>query len=355
MDISDFITATTCEALAQNQSGIILKPKQGSYAEIFSISDPFGLRQAIVPVLMMGEDQVMRGMGTAFHVDGWGTFITADHVLHIDDPDFYMPNLNNDQSSEFTPVLLLGMGVVFGTVGVPPDAIAVTERVNTPIQEKFNPLNYLKGKSTFEAAVDIAFLYLSKPIPTNLNKTLPIAPLDQHPKKGDIVVAIGFPELKCNPVDGNMLHYLLEDGMSASYGKIIDIHPHGRGSTTPIIEVESNWPSGMSGGPVLNVNGEVIGIVSKSLQPDNEFPGNGSAVCLSCLPQLDSWLPTIEFSNIGWRKGWAVLKNGQFNLTHFYKNNLEAATVARYLGPDSQLVQASNKVGTDQFIIHNVE
>ncbi|MES2579420.1 MAG: serine protease [Pseudomonadota bacterium] len=350
MKIENYISITTCESLVNHENGFILKPVNGQNAELFTISDPFGLRKAIVPVLLAGNDQIMRGMGTAFHIDSWGTFITADHVVHISDPNFYLPNSITAISNEFMPDLLLGIGVVFGTVGVPSEAIAKISTVQSLITEKYDPLALIRGKQEFEAAIDIAFLHSLHPIPNLMNRTLPLSSLIQLPAVGDTVVAIGYPDLKCEAVSDDNLRYLLEDGMSAAYGKIIDIHPNGRGSNTPIFEVEANWPSGMSGGPVFNTNGQVIGIVSKSIEPLDGLPGNGSAVSFGCLPKLINWLPSIDFCNPGWRKGWAILINGQFNLTRFYKTLADANAALITQEPESIIAYCANRIGTDEFM-----
>jgi serine protease Do len=47
--------------------------------EIFS--DPFGVRRAIVPVFEREPNGKLQRVGAAFHVDGWGHFLTAHHVV----------------------------------------------------------------------------------------------------------------------------------------------------------------------------------------------------------------------------------------------------------------------------------
>ena len=60
------------------------------------------------------------------------------------------------------------------------------------------------------------------------------------------------------------------------------LFPAGRDAVnkTPVFEVEANWPSGMSGGLIFNEAGNVIGVVSRSLAPDDEAPGVGYGACL---------------------------------------------------------------------------
>ena len=96
-------------------------------------------------------------------------------------------------------------------------------------------------------------MQLSAPVPAKMAGSLGIRLSGPRPQCGDIVVALGFPDLQCQSLDEQGVRYLLSDGMSAAYGCVAATHPQGlRGDPTPVIEVEPNWPSGMSGGPVLN-------------------------------------------------------------------------------------------------------
>jgi hypothetical protein len=62
--------------------------------------------------------------------------------------------------------------------------------------------------------------------------------------------------------------------MYGAYGRIVDVHPNGVGTAnpSPVIEVETDWPPGMSGGPVFNQAGDVVGIVSRSIRAEGIFP-----------------------------------------------------------------------------------
>ena len=173
------------------------------------------------------------------------------------------------------------------------------------------------------------------------------------PRVGDTVVAVGFPDLDCRPVDDAAMRYLLSDGMSAAYGRITGIHPNGvRNDRTPVIEVEANWPSGMSGGPVFNSGGEAIGVVSRSLLPFEGKPGIGHAACLSMMPWLRKWLPTVDAANPCWRIGWAVLKNGE-DLVAFYKERDEALQHQGVLDANFTVAFGSNRMASDDFIHRN--
>lgn len=98
------------------------------------------------------------------------------------------------------------------------------------------------------------------------DKPLMVAPMKVAlPLIGDRLWAFGF------------RHQHIEDGIPSvtpfvSSGLVSGAFPHGRGEwmPSPCIEVEMEALSGMSGGPVVNDEGELVGIVSSSL--DNGGP-----------------------------------------------------------------------------------
>jgi serine protease Do len=301
MSIYEPITATICEAQSSESAGLPILPEGADSLDLFSFHDPFGLRKAIVPVLLNDVDGVTKGMGTAFHIDGWGTFLTADHVIESVRKRS-RPVAGNGKETRFEigdldlcPILLLGMGLVYGQPAVPPSALARVTGIRSAIRERDDPLAMLSGQREIEAASDIALMNVAGPIPDKMIGTLAVRFSGVGPTVGDTIVALGFPDLDCKPLDDEAIQYLLSDGMSAAYGRIIGIHSKGlRNDPTPVIEVEANWPSGMSGGPVFNTRGEVIGIVSRSLPPSEGKPGIGSAACLSMMPWLRTWVPTVD-------------------------------------------------------------
>ena len=318
--------------------------------DLFPFDDPFGLRKAIVPVLLNDDDGRTTGMGTAFHVDGWGTFLTADHVIApirqqtkavpIGDGDVH----HEMRRPDLCPILLLGLGLVYGMPMIPVEALARVIGINSPIRAKEDPLAALRGLPAFEVISDVAVMNLAKPLPEKMKGTLPIRLSGVLPKVGDEVVAIGFPELYSKPLNDEETQFLLSEGMHAAYGRIVGLHPKGlRNHPTPGIEVKANWPPGMSGGPVFNQRGEVIALVSCA------WPDVGYAGCLSMMPWLRRWLPTVDSTNPGRRMGWAVLKD-ENTLIGFHREKEEAMQHQRTLGPGCTVAFGSNLVGTGEFI-----
>ena len=351
------ITARICEAESRGDPELAIAPDTGDDLDLFPLQDPFGLRKAIVPVLLNDVDGVTKGMGTAFHVDGWGTFLTADHVINsVRKRTKQIASSGGEEirleipHPDICPILLLGIGIVFGQPGVPSEALALVEKIRSPIRERESVFSMFSERAEIEAALDIAVMHLAKPVPEKMIGTLAVRFSGRLPKIGDIVVAVGFPDLDCNPIDDGGMHYLLSDGMSAAYGRVSGIHRNGvLKDPTPVIEITANWPGGMSGGPVFNDRGEVIAVVSHSWTPSEGNSGTGYAACLSMIPWLRQQLSTVDFANPGSRCGWAVMRNGE-DLVSFHKREAEATEHKRSLGEDYIVAFGSNPIGSDDFI-----
>ena len=84
-----------------------------------------------------------------------------------------------------------------------------------------------------------------------------------RPRTSERVLALGFADLDVSP--GNAVRPIVH--FYGSIGEITDIEPAdgNRGQPWPMIRVRAEWPAGMSGGPVLNEAGHVIGIVSSGI------------------------------------------------------------------------------------------
>jgi serine protease Do len=356
MNSCDPITAMICEVQGSGDSKLPIRPEGSDSFDLFSFSHPFGLRKAIVPVLLNDVDGITKGMGTAFHIDGWGTFLTADHVIESVRRRSMRAASSGDEirleigHPDMCPILLLGIGLVYGQLEVPPSALARVVSIQSPIREREDPLSALIGQTPIEAASDIAVMQVAGPIPDKMIGSLAIRSSGVAPAIGDAVVALGFPDLDCQPIDDKAIQYLMSDGMSGAYGRIIDVHPKGlHNDPTPVIEVEANWPSGMSGGPVFNARGEVLGVVSRSWLPSGGKPGIGYGACLSMMPWLRKWLPTVDHANPCWRVGWAVMNNSR-EMIAFYKDKNEAICHQTILGTHFSLAFGSNRIGTTEFV-----
>lgn len=335
--------------------------------ELHSIDDPFGLRKAVVPVFLEGIKDV-EGAGTAFHADLWGTLLTADHVIDImrrDVPSARAGRLvdREHQVEGEGPYarVLLGQGIILGR----PHGLSMREfplvlHVASAVQEKDDPIADMRGEMKTLPAEDAALLRIHPP-PTEFVATLPIRLTHWRPNVGDWVYAVGFPELSADPVSNHDLHRFLSEGMHGAFARIIAAHPHGRdrANPSPVVEVEANWPSGMSGGPVFNMEGEVIGIVSRALDssPGNAF-GTGYFAALPWLRPLRKLMTTLDPINPDRRMGWSVRPDPDANITSFHATQSDADEVAARLPSAPEVTFGSCRIGTDEFIAghseHNV-
>jgi len=360
MQIRPFFVGTHEDLYSRRSREPFYPPSGSNPFDPFPIDDPFGLRKAIVPVFRRTKNGSVFGMGTAFHVDGWGTFITADHVIDFarshSTTSANISNIERNPDDEHA-LLLLGTGVVFGTCTIPQEAFVFAEEIRSIIKERDNPLALLQGKREVEHAADIAAILGKISVKKDHARyphTIPVRVHGWRPSIGETVFSIGFPGLLC---DESELHedqqsYLLTEGMFGSYGIITGVHPTGRDGTnpTPVFEVQCNWPPGMSGGPVFNGSGEVIGLVSRSLPPDTDNTGVGWATCFGMVPDVSSIIETIDPINPGNRRGWGVLNSEHWHLFDVFKTESEARNAAKELGPTYKIVFGSHRIGTDDFM-----
>ena len=122
---------------------------------------------------------------------------------------------------------------------------------------------------------DLAIIYTSpynseavelKPIPC---LKMQLAP----PSIGERVVGFGFYSSDTSGVflnDGGGRHIEIEGVGAATVGHVKDVHQIKRDSarlTFPCYQVDARFDGGMSGGPVLNDDGELCGVICSSLPP----------------------------------------------------------------------------------------
>lgn len=288
----NWISVRTIEAETGLRRNWTLSPQDGddSTGRYFLVQDPFNIRMAVVPLFRGKGDGSLEGLGTAFGISPSGILLTADHVIseyrersraiNSDslNPKFAYPD------GEFL-IAFLSPGLVFGTVGIGPEHLPVIVAAHTPIKPGDDPLRQLRGEPHFIPA-DVSVLR-TQPLSAKLH-TLPLHLSRNDPKVGDRVVAIGYPQIDTVNEDLPRVVTRVEEGMFASYGHVTAIYPNGRdrGNGTPVFEVDAHWPSGMSGSPVLNTDGRVIGLVSRSIEANDDHPGVGWASWLSHLPEL---------------------------------------------------------------------
>ena len=271
--------------------------------EKFLIQDPFGLREVIQPVVSLSQvENSITGLGTCFQVSPW-LWLTAHHVVQ------------HSVASAFPEgevgAVGFSMGLVYGTAGfISTDIFGEIVQCVTYKTTDATSNDYLPGPKPPEIVIDAAALRVNV---ENLKKAhlrspLPISRVG--PKIGDEVLAIGYPILG-SKFEADSARSIFEERMFGASGVVTKVHTNGTSASKPwpTFEIEGDWEAGMSGGPVINTLGQVVGAVSSSFAPDESGPGIGFAVNLPMIP-LGLIAPELDLLNPGFSIGFGVFDSG---------------------------------------------
>jgi hypothetical protein len=135
----------------------------------------------------------------------------------------------------------------------------------------------------------------------------PVALRGWQPRIDETILALGFPELdRDHKKKGD--DRPIEQRLYGSFGKIIEIQkPNAESSRPwPIIRVDVEWSGGMSGGPVINAAGNVIGLVSTGIEGEKI----GTANVFSGWSIAPHVFGTLDPNNPGWFGCYGVFDKG---------------------------------------------
>lgn len=261
----------------------------GKEFQHFIIGDHWGVRRGVVPIFCSHHDGGWQDLGTAFSVDHWHSMITAYHVL--------------DDSQALPTYAILAHGG-FGEYRVPNDLIARFQRLDGRRVKLEDPLAELSNQERW-AAFDVASVALYPGYDQSAIACLPIRACPKPLNVGDWVVALGFPGLE--PGKKSPDTPITRMQLARAFGRVTKLFPNGRSSdATPVFEVDGHWSGGMSGGPILDQAGEVVGIVHRGIDPGDGHPGTSWGVWFERLginelvPTIDNWHPEV-------RRCWATV------------------------------------------------
>jgi serine protease Do len=133
-----------------------------------------------------------------------------------------------------------------------------------------------------------------------------------------------------------------QEEMHGSIGRVIDLDREWNPDRKiwPDIIVDAPWTLGMSGGPVFNEDGVVIGIVSRGADDREGVQAWSRALWLEVLPYRSDIFGCIHPRMSGWICGWGVCNNPS-SLVELFQTQDEAEAFARKNGPGLAVRQVS--------------
>jgi serine protease Do len=315
----------------------------------FLIQDPFGLRRAITPVFVRDlHDGMFEGCGTSFYVTPFGHQLSAMHIT----TDFFNdrgisirsgPTKTLIQPDDGWIGILHDPGLVFGSCPAG-DVLYATDFVLFPVDQHKHPnaITFTDDRLKYvEPELDLASWNIAG-LGERKTTFLPIR-VGGPPsvKVGDRLMAVGYPNIKSWHRPGAQIVTYQEE-MRAAVGTVIEVShewDHDR-KIWPTIVVEGRWRAGMSGGPVFNEDGEVVGIVSRGIDQQEDGPAWSRALWLEALPYRSDIYGSVDPRNPGWICGWGVC-NSPTSLVGFFETKEAAEAFASKQGSRLQVRQVS--------------
>jgi len=279
-------------------------PENKDARGLFVVQD-HRLRSKILPLFSFHPQRTEErpiGHGSAFRIDPWGTCATAFHVIEdlliiknakfLLRPDFRLSALEIERvgygrfalpKGSWRPITALSAAVA----GIESPPMAEPRLRNTT---ELASLTILRGS---EAGSNVPFL------PVDFRKW--------RPKVGDRVMAMGFADLDVDAHNEGDLRTMTQH-LYGSEAEIIQVEKADGTSSRPWprFRVTADWPGGMSGGPVFNEAGNVVGLVSTGVSGQV-----GTATYFSGWDFAGRTFPSLDANNSGWLKCWIAFDLNQ--------------------------------------------
>jgi serine protease Do len=322
-----------------------LDPRSGESERDFVVHDPFGLRRAITPVFafdmqdgMLSDPQngMSVGLGTSFYVNPFGHQLSAMHVT----TDFFNARGISIRPGPAKTLIKpdgawIGIyqdpGLVYGTTRAG-ELLLVTDFIMFPVDQSKHPLAFTFDTDRLNHVEPALDLIAWDILGLNDRKTvyLPLR-IACRPSvaEGDLVMAVGFPEIKSWRRPGAQI-VSFQEQMRGSVGRVLKVEREWDQDRKiwPTILVDAHWKPGLSGGPVFNESGEVVGIVSRGADQGEDSQAWGRALWLEALPYRQDIYGNIDPGRPGWVRGWGVCNNPS-SLIELFRTQKEAESSAR--------------------------
>lgn len=215
-----------------------------------------GMAGSVAPIIFRKNGTQINNQGTAFCVavfaSGEALYITAKHVV-IDlndtsdvEPFILLPNLDD---SNFTGVPIKEIRVVASNS----DVALLVINIKNAVKRVITP-----------SSLKVSF---SKPI------------------IGEYCMALGCPHVNSETDKDNNFSYIL----NASRGKIITVYESKRDKLLvnyPSFETTGLYKPSMSGGPIIDQAGHVIGLISSGMEVSDDQKPMGHGACIGAMGEL---------------------------------------------------------------------
>lgn len=239
------------------------------------------------------------GLGTVFRIDPWGNCATAFHVIE----DMLVADGNKAKLRDNVRVSALQIeGIVYGSPPLPKDAWRPLSAFYSEFALESSPL--LHKPRQIRNLTELARLTIPRSDRPGEPPYLPLALSRSAPAIGDIVTGYGFAGLDVDQ-QGNGEERPIQQYLYQSSGAVIEVLSAEPSSTMPWprFRVAAEWPSGMSGGPVLDKSGHVIGVISRGWtgEPDS------TATHFAGWNISHRTFPTLDPSNTGSLRCFAAI------------------------------------------------
>jgi serine protease Do len=230
----------------------------------FLIQDP-EYRKRILPLFDFAPGEPERrvaGQGTVFRIDPWGNCATAFHVF---ESAFYLGGATGREMlvrQDRSIVALELDGIAYGAAPIAPSQWRPMNGALSLVRVEDNPLQPPRLRNATEL---LALSILPSAPKSKGTEFLHVDLNGWRPSIGEVVLGIGYPNLDKD--DDGPDDRLISQYTYGAYGSITDIEPLDldRSRPWPMVRVKADWPGGMSGGPVFNAAGNVIGIISSGI------------------------------------------------------------------------------------------